>query len=155
VRGAEFVSLAELLVPPVAQPPPPAPPPMVVADPPAAQATPDEILAALRDARLFGARLRDALHDARDALLAALAADVLVRELRAAPCDLEALLQRCAALVPVVRVRVAPEDANRVHGFPVVADQTLLPGDAIVEVAGGAIDARLGTRLADVLAALR
>jgi len=156
VRAAEFVSLADLLAPSIAEPlPPPTPPPLLAADPPAVRAMPDEIVAAIRDARLFGARLHDALRDTRDALLAALAADVLARELRAAPCDLEALLERCAAAVPIVRVRVAQEDASRVRGVPVVADETLLPGDAIVELAGGAIDARLGVRLADVLAALR
>jgi Flagellar assembly protein FliH len=153
VRAAEFVSLAELLAPAAEPPAAPAAPP--VADAPAAGATPEEIVAAIRDARLFGARLHDALRDARDALLAALAADVVARELRTAPCDLDALLRRCAAIVPAVRVRVAPDDVPHVRSLPVVADDTLQPGDAIVELAGGALDARLGVRLAAVLEALQ
>ena len=155
MRGAEFISLAALLAPTRAVEPPPPAVAALEPEPPASDETPEEIAAAIRDARLFRARLVDALRDARDTLLAALAADVVGRELRAAPCDLDALLQRCAALVPVVRVRVAPNDVAQVGSLPVVADETLQPGDAIVELAGGAIDARLGVRLATVLETLR
>jgi flagellar biosynthesis/type III secretory pathway protein FliH len=159
VRAAEFVSLAELLAPPpqakeAVSPPAEAQP---TPEPPAAQVPPlpAEIVTAIREARLFRARLYDALNDARELLLTALAADVLGRELRSAPCDLDALLQRRAAQVPVVRVRVAPEDVDCVHALPVVVDAALRQGDAVVELAGGAIDARLGVRLAAVLEALR
>ena len=159
MRAADFVSLAELLAPartgdagPVAAEPARVEPTIVAAEP---APPPEEIVDAIRDARLFRARLHDALHDARDALLAALAGDVLARELRLAPCDLDALIARRATDAPVVRVRVAPDDAARVRGLPVIADSALLPGNAVIETAGGALDARLGVRLAAVLDALR
>jgi flagellar biosynthesis/type III secretory pathway protein FliH len=52
-----------------------------------------------------------------------------------------------------VRVRVAPCDDAAIGGVPVVADAELSAGDAVVELAGGALDARLGVRLALVLEA--
>jgi hypothetical protein len=152
VPAPEFVSLAALLLPnapeavlPEAEPPP------VVAEP-VESGSPD-VVCALRAARLFRAQLTDALTDAFGTLLCDLAADVLARELRLAPCDLEALLVRVAERAPIVRVRVAPTDAVRIAGVPVEADAGLDPGDAIVELAGGSIDARLGVRLATVLEA--
>ena len=106
-----------------------------------------------RYARLFRARLADAFDDARVRLLRELAADVLARELRIAPCDLDLLARRVLAGAPVVRVRVAPCDVAAIGGVPVVADAELSAGDAVVELAGGALDARLGVRLALVLEA--
>jgi flagellar biosynthesis/type III secretory pathway protein FliH len=111
------------------------------------------VRAALRDARLFRARLEDALDSAAARLARELAADVLMRELRLAPCDLAAVVQRVRDHAPVVRVRVAAADVDSVRGVPVVADPALDAGDAIVELAGGALDARLGVRLASVLEA--
>lgn len=109
---------------------------------------------ALREAKLFRARLADAFDDARARLLRELAADVLARELRIAPCDLDLLAQRALAAAPVVRVRVAPSEIGLISGIPVVADPELAEGDAVVELdGGGAIDARLGARLALVLEA--
>jgi hypothetical protein len=108
---------------------------------------------ALRDARLFRARLADAFAFSSRRLLRDLASDVLARELRLAPCDLGALVRRAAENVPVVRVRVAPCDLGSVAGFPVIADVSLSTGDAVVEVVGGALDVRLGVRLAAVLEA--
>lgn len=113
----------------------------------------DDVVRALRDARLFGARLADAFDDAAARLVRELAADVLARELRLGPCDLAAIVRRVAERVPVVRVRVAPEDVSCIRGVAVVADAALAAGDAIVELAGGALDARLGVRLAAVLEA--
>jgi hypothetical protein len=124
-----------------------------------------DIGAALRDARLFRARLADAFDDAATRLLRELASDVLARELRLAPCDLAELVRRARERLPVVRVRVAACDLAacdvvRVAGMPsrdgdvaVVEDSALAGGDAIVELAGGALDARLGVRLATVLEA--
>ncbi len=111
-----------------------------------------DVLAAVREARLFRARLDDALEDALARLVRELAADVLARELRLAPCDLAAIVARARAQAPVVRVRVAPGEAAREYGVPVLADAALQPGDAVLELAGGALDARLGVRLAAVLA---
>jgi hypothetical protein len=114
----------------------------------------------VRAARLFRARLADAFDDAAARLLRELACDVLARELRLAPCELSALVRRARERMPVVRVRVAACDVVRV-GMPlshnrdveVIADSALVGGDAVVEVAGGAFDARLGVRLATVLEA--
>jgi Flagellar assembly protein FliH len=113
----------------------------------------DMLKIALRDARSFRARLNDALDHAAARLMRELAADVLMRELRLAPCDLTALVERVRDRAPVVRVRVAPADVGRLRGIPVVSDPALDAGDAIVELAGGALDARLGVRLAAVLEA--
>jgi hypothetical protein len=165
---AEFISLADLLRPPApafATPVDVEPPIAVepaVAEPPSApdttsvcrpEATNGELAAALRDARLFRARLADAFDDARQWLLRELASDVLARELRIAACDLDALAHRIFVEAPFVRIRVAPADAAAISSVPVVADPELDDGDAIVEFAGGAVDARLGVRLADVLEA--
>ena len=155
--AAEFVSLADLLRAPDAPP--------AVDDAPELTAQPFEgpslddarasdVDAALRDARLFRARLADAFDDAAARLLRELACDVLARELRLAPCELAELVRRAVERMPVVCVRVAAGDsAATIAGVRVVADAGLQRGDAIVELAGGALDARLGVRLAIVLEA--
>ncbi len=120
-----------------------------------------DIAAALHDARLFRARLADAFDAAVAHLLRELASDVLARELRLEPCDLAVLVRRVCERAPVVRVRVAAGDVARIDAasfscarVPVVEDSTLAGGDVIVELAGGALDARLGVRLATVLEAI-
>ena len=151
---AEFVALADLLRAadvPRAEPAPPADP--IVDAATAVETAPADVAAALCDARLFRARLADAFDDAAQRLVRALAADVLARELRLAPCDLARVVERVAAGAPAVRVRVAPADVARAGGLPVLADPALCAGDAIVELVGGALDARLGVRLALVLEA--
>ncbi|HZO93332.1 MAG TPA: hypothetical protein VFB22_06140 [Candidatus Baltobacteraceae bacterium] len=110
-----------------------------------------EIRRAVRDARLFRARLADALDAAVALLMRRFASDVLARELRTAPCDVATIVRRLASEAPVVRVRVAPEDAALGTSLPVAVDEALQPGDAIVELAGGELDARLGVRLAAIL----
>jgi hypothetical protein len=126
---------------------------------PAAGDRDDVVSTALRDARLFRARLADVLDDAASRLLRELACDVLARELRIAPCDLAAIVQRVIERAPVVRVRVAACDVGlvaavlRARGCDVVGDSALAAGDALLEIAGGALDARLGVRLAMVLEA--
>ncbi len=161
----EFVALADLLRAPAASAvhvraaEEQAAPPLAASD-----ASPhdvdDDLVAgdvrnAVREARLFRARLADAFDDAAARLLRELASDVLARELRLEPCDLAAIVQRVAQRAPVVRVRVAPCDLARRAAFArdvaIVADTTLAGGDAIVELVGGALDARLGVRLATVL----
>ncbi len=150
--GAEFIPLADVLRPPRA-PDPPAPATIELApDPPAAApAGDDDLRAALRDARLFRARLADALDAAVPLLLRELAARVLARELRIAPSDVDALLRPLIASSGAVRVRVAPAEAVSALGVPIVRDDSLASGDAVVELDGGAIDARFGTRVAVVL----
>ena len=123
-----------------------------------------ELVDVLRDARVFRARLADAFDEAAARLVRELAAQVLVRELRLAPCEIAELVTRARERLPVLRVRVSPHDAIRMHGasggsgalrdVSVIADEQLDDGDAIVELAGGALDARLGVRLADVLEVL-
>jgi Flagellar assembly protein FliH len=123
-----------------------------------------ELVDVLRDARVFRARLVDAFDEAAARLVRELAAQVLVRELRLAPCEIAELVARARERLPVLRVRVSPYDATRMHDVSsdaaasgdvsVIADEQLDDGDAILEVAGGALDARLGVRLADVLEAL-
>ena len=155
MREADFVSLAEMLV----RTPPPAddrdaPPPCLASPDSHVDAAAVEACSpALRDVRLFRARLADAFDEASARLLRELAADVLARELRLAPCDLAAIVQRVQRSAPVVVVRVAAHDAAPIADVPVVIDETLQPGDAILEVVGGAVDARLGVRLAQVLEA--
>lgn len=107
----------------------------------------------LRDARLFRARLADAFDAHLARLLREIAASVLGRELRIAPCDLQALVARIVGDVPIVRVRVCASDASRLHGAEIAIDPALAPGDAIVELACGSVDARFGVRLAAVLEA--
>ncbi|MDB5042000.1 MAG: hypothetical protein JWN27_2726, partial [Candidatus Eremiobacteraeota bacterium] len=91
----EFVSLADLLLPNAieAESPSHEPEPQPVAAE-RLEDTPPDVASALRAARLFRAQLTDALTEAFGTLLCDLAADVLARELRLAPCDLEAVLQR-------------------------------------------------------------
>lgn len=152
MSAAEFIPLAELLRPPRvdAAPALAAAPPVEEDEAPA----PREIVDAVRAAKRFRAQLADAFDDAAARLLRELASDVLARELRLAPCDLAAVVARIHMRAPVVRVRLAPEDGHRVPDFPAVVDETLRAGDAIVEVAGGALDARLGVRVGALLEAL-
>ena len=109
-------------------------------------------------ATLFGdlARLRavasDALERASRRLLAALANDVLARELALAPVDVAALVERLRADVaaeePLV-VLVAPADAERIAcgAFPIRIDAALAPGDVVLEVRDGRVESRFGFRL--------
>lgn len=91
-------------------------------------------------------------------LLAALADDVLARELRLADCDLAALAARVLAAAgtaePVVLV-VGDSAAGQLAdiGLPVRRDDALGPGDLIVEVRDGALESPLTFRLAGALAA--
>jgi len=165
VISPEFVPLADALLPP--RTPSTVPPLVETAVPcdhvaesesgaeasvPVAEDPSNDVARALREARLFRARLQDAFDDALARLVRELAAEVLARELALAPCDVRALAQRIAGTTPFVRLRVAPEDVSSLAGrVDTVADPALHPGDAIVELAGGAIDARLGVRLAAVL----
>ena len=92
---------------------------------------------------------------AKDALLEALAADVLGRELALAPVDVEALVRRAVArfadLEPV-SIAVAPSDAERVHALlPMRIDAALEAGDLIVDVRDGALESTFLFRLQSAL----
>lgn len=152
MREADFVSLAEMLIRSAAPPVAPEEVPAPVAAPEAhADGAAVARSAALREARLFRARLADALDEALARLLREVAADVVARELQLAPCDVARIVERAQRSAPVVAVRLAAADAARVTQLPVVIDDALHPGDAVLEVAGGTVDARLGVRLAHVL----
>lgn len=113
----------------------------------------------VREVRLFHARVIEAVEAAVETLTADIAADVLARELFLAPADIESIvdraLQRFAREQPV-RVRVHDADLARVTcGVPVVADARLHPGDAVIELRSGSVDASLGIRLATLLSGLQ
>lgn len=115
----------------------------------------DDELQLTRDIRLFHARVIESVEAAVETLVSDIAADVLGRELLLEPADIEAIvdraLQRFAADEPL-RIRVHADDARRVNcGLPVVPDDRLRPGDAVIELRNGSIDASLGMRLATVL----
>jgi hypothetical protein len=111
------------------------------------------IAGALREARLFRAALADALELEVERLAAALAVEVLGRELQLGGCELEAIAKRLVAerrSDEPLRLRVAPGDAHISCGLPVVGDVALALGDAILECRSGEIDASLRIRLAAI-----
>ncbi|MBC5829071.1 MAG: hypothetical protein GIW98_02630 [Candidatus Eremiobacteraeota bacterium] len=120
------------------------------------QCEPSEERAACDDIRLFRARVAEALECAFDGLYRDLAGDVLARELMLRPVDVRAvcnaLIERYSREVPVA-IRVHPHDRTMLDHFdvPVIADQRLRPGDVILEVANGSLDASLTVRLENVL----
>jgi len=160
VPGADgaFVSLAQLLRP--AAVPAGEDVPAAVATPAATLPLPAPGVAELaREVRVFRARLADAFDAARDGLLREFAYAVLGRELVLAPPDIAAIAARVLAEHPGAQplcLRVAACDlAALAHCGaalpPVAGDAGLAPGDAILEFAGGPVDARLGIRLAALL----
>jgi len=159
-----FVPLADLLRPPAVCEPavlePHAEPVVVLAHAPA-EAAPvaPETIAAIREARRFQARLADALDARLERLLAAIASEILMRELRSAPAGLASLVARVvgehAATPLCVRVAAADRDVLGAYDVPVVVDAALDAGDAVIVFGAGEIDARLGVRVAAVLEALR
>jgi hypothetical protein len=151
-----FVSLADLLRPQATRENV-APP--VVTLPVAMPAPLPDVVELARDVRVFRARLADAFDAACDALLREFAYAVLGRELILGPADIATIAARVLAEHPgaqPLRLRVAPADAlTLAHDAgalpPIAGDAELAPGDAILEFAGGSIDARLGIRLAALL----
>lgn len=115
----------------------------------------DDVDDALTEARRFRAALADAVDCATGDLLATIASAVLGRELLLAPVDVRRIVESAIEddAREVVRVRVHPSDRPACDGFAyaVCVDDTLRPGDAVIEMSHGTIDARLGTRLARVL----
>ncbi len=128
---------------------------------PLTQAEPVESVAheidVLREMRLFRARIIEATEAAVETLVADIAADVLARELRLAPADVETIVDRALQRFfedEPLRVRVHADDALNVEcGVPLVTDAKLQRGDAVIELRTGTIDARLGVRLATLLQA--
>lgn len=112
-----------------------------------------EVAAALRDARHFRAVLADLVELRSREAWKDIAAEVVGRELMLAPADLHAIVQRAIDRGnDVLRVRVHPLDADRLDvAWPIVPDESLRTGDAVIETREGTIDARLGVRLAMLL----
>ena len=117
----------------------------------------DETLDALAgEVRWFRARLAEAFDAALARLLDDLACDVLARELALASADIAAIaaavLERAADESPVA-IRVYPDDAAALIGMelPVTRDQSLRPGDLMVDLRDGQLDASLGVRLDGIL----
>ena len=151
----KFIALADVLRPPQVEP-------VVVFESRAEPILPDapresddaSYVQAVSDARRFRAALADALAYAAASIVRELASDVLARELNVAPCAMDALIARLLSdhvSASPLRVRISPHDRITTNDFSVVIDDSLQPGDAILECASGAIDARLGVRLADVI----
>ncbi|GAC1415054.1 MAG: hypothetical protein NVSMB5_03800 [Candidatus Velthaea sp.] len=152
-----FVSFAELLAPaPVAIPIDEAP---VIEAAAIAQAPvcEPETRDALRAARVFHATLADAFDALLARLVRDLCAEILARELNLQPVEVSGIAQRLLverAHDGPLRLHVATADAHVACGVPVVVDRSLQPGDAVLECANGSVDARLGIRLADLMAAV-
>jgi hypothetical protein len=101
---------------------------------------------------------REAFERSTARLLAALADDVLARELRLAECDLAALAARvlaAAGAVEPVALVVGEFAAGELAeaGLPIRHDAALGPADLIVEVRDGTLESPLAFRLAGALAA--
>ena len=113
----------------------------------------------LRDVRLFHASVIEGVEAAIETITGDIAAEILGRELHLAPADIEAIvdraLQRYLADEPL-RVRVHPGEAVGLScGVPVVGDERLRYGDAVIELRCGSVDATLGVRFASMLRAAR
>ena len=109
----------------------------------------------VRDLRIFRARVGELVDEALQTIVRDVAADVLARELQLEPANVQSIaestIRRYFAEQPV-RVRVSPQDAGRLAcGIPVVADDSLLPGDVAIDLRSGSVDASLGVRLDAVL----
>jgi hypothetical protein len=111
-----------------------------------------ELLEELRLARLAALEAYDR---AVPRLLTALAQAVVGRELVLAPPDLAALAAELRAHFlrdePVALV-IAPSQAPPACSLPVRRDPALRPGDLILEVRDGEVDARFRIRLAGAIA---
>jgi flagellar biosynthesis/type III secretory pathway protein FliH len=108
--------------------------------------------------RRFRAAFADACERESLAVVRDAALTVLGRELRLQPADIGAIVRRICDTrrdCEPLRVRVARCDVAACSvDLPVVADETLRSGDAVIEVRSGTIDARLGVRLETLLGGL-
>ena len=109
-----------------------------------------------RDARLFRARIAEAVDAAVETVLSHVAQRVLARELHSAPCDIEAVVDACLAHVlerPGLRVLVHPDDVARVRSVDAHGDATLERGDCVLALEYGSVRSTLSLRLADAVRA--
>jgi flagellar assembly protein FliH len=114
------------------------------------------------------AQVDDVIHEQITMLALELAHGLLRRELRTDPSQVIGMVRETVALLPVsvqgVRVALHPEDAALVRerlvvagpdsAWAIVDDPALARGDCRVHTDYAQIDARIGTRLNEALAAL-
>lgn len=107
--------------------------------------------AELSDLRLFRAHIEEAARTAVQTIVTDVAASVLARELELAPADITAIVERIIAeyfTEEPLRVRVNPGEVEHLRcDLPVLGDESLLPGDAVLELRNGFAIATLGARL--------
>jgi flagellar biosynthesis/type III secretory pathway protein FliH len=130
--------------------------PVVTAASPEPPRIDDGFDALMRDVRLFRAHLIEALEDATASVVREIAASVLARELALAPADLERIVDSTLAEYLAdepLAIRVNPAEASKLteRGIPIVADETLRPGDAVLQLRSGSVNRSLGVRLERVL----
>jgi flagellar biosynthesis/type III secretory pathway protein FliH len=148
-----FVSLAERLRPVAA----PAPPQTLPLDDAAGVASSEDLAAEIvHELSLARLAALEAYDRAVPRLLTALAQEVLGRELALAPADVAALAAdlgaRFAREEPVA-VIVAPSEALGAEcKLRIRRDPGLRPGDLILEVRDGEVDARFAVRRANAIA---
>lgn len=112
--------------------------------------------ALVRDVRLFRAHIAEAVDACVERLVHAIAQTVLARELELAPCDIDAIVDSCLAMVNGardLRIVVHPEDAALVRTASTESDPVLERGDCIVRLDSGSIHATLQLRLRDAIEA--
>lgn len=111
--------------------------------------------AVVQELALLRLAAREAFERSAAELLHIFAQDVLARELRSAPADLQLLAGRllagCGANEPVELV-LSPGEAELLQvALPVRADPELAPGDLVVRVREGALESHLEFRLTAAL----
>ncbi len=130
---------------------------IVESTPAPGKSSPDEVEVA-REIVHFRAHLAEAFDRACEVLIERFARELLGRELQVAPVDITAIVQevrRAFSSEEPLCVRVNPQDAlNLCADIPIRPDSRLSPGDAIVEVRNGDLDASLAIRFESLLQAV-
>ncbi|MBV9104382.1 MAG: hypothetical protein JO060_12400 [Candidatus Eremiobacteraeota bacterium] len=149
------IALGEPLNEPIVERAQPEKPPSALpSNPPALCPHEEALCSAIALARLAAT---EAFQRASHRVLESFARDVLARELQLASADVAALvktaLKSLAAEEPVALL-VSSDDLHRFStcDVPLRADPSLVPGDLVVELRDGSIDARLNVRVLTALA---
>jgi len=157
-RSLASVLRERALAPTIA--PPAAPRPPVVAElvpvAPAIVASPTAQVASFcSDVALARVAALEAFERGAAALLERLADEVLARELAIAPADVNVLVRRLVAAFDAaspVAIVASPADAASIDcAVPVRGDPSLAPGDVVLVVRDGTVDARMPLRLHQAL----
>ncbi len=111
-----------------------------------------------REVAHFRARLAESFEAAQANLMRKFAREMLARELQLAPADVAEIVRSTCEGVQrsdILRVRVNPQDIPALLGdIPMLADEYLTRGDAIVELHQGSLDASVSIRFESLLAAV-